>query len=64
MIPSTVPGPRPVLRHRHPRPMPLRHVIMLALAAEILVMGWCWADHYRPPGIVVDATFTEGHEIT
>lgn len=46
------------------RRMPRKHVIMLMLAAEVLVMGWRCSDRYRPPGIVVDATFTEGNEIT
>ena len=46
------------------RRMRRKHVIMLVLAAEVLVMGWRCSDRYRPPGIVVDATFTEGNEIT
>lgn len=47
-------------RHRLSR----RHVIMLALAVEILIVGTVHADRYRRPGITVDMPLTRGHVIT
>ena len=41
-----------------------RHVLMLALAAEVLVFGARGAERYRPPGILVDVPMARGHVIT
>ncbi|MEH3119779.1 MAG: hypothetical protein PGN25_19905 [Methylorubrum populi] len=41
----------------------LRHVLMLALALEILVVGAVNADRYRRPGVTVDMPVTRGHVI-
>lgn len=46
------------------RTMPRRHLIMLALAAEVLFLGYRLSDRYRPPGIAVEPTLVEGHVIT
>lgn len=55
------PTPQPAApRHRLSR----RHVIMLALAVEILIVGTVHADRYRRPGITVDVPLTRGHVIT
>ncbi|UYW24596.1 hypothetical protein [Methylorubrum extorquens] len=40
-----------------------RHVLMLALAVEILCVGAYNADRYRRPGITVDMPVTRGHVI-
>lgn len=44
--------------------MRFRHMLMLALAVEVLVLGARGAERYRPPGIAVEQTFVEGHVIT
>lgn len=41
-----------------------RHLLMLALAVEVLVMGARRAELYHPPGITVDLPSTHGHIIT
>ncbi len=41
-----------------------RHMLMLILACEVMVVGVANAGRYRPPGIVVDQTVTRGHIIT
>ena len=46
------------------RRMPRRHVLMLALALEVLWLGIHNADRYRPPGITVEQTIAQGHVIT
>ncbi|AMB46484.1 hypothetical protein [Methylobacterium sp. AMS5] len=40
-----------------------RHVLMLALAFEILCVGAYNADRFRRPGITVDMPVTRGHVI-
>lgn len=40
-----------------------RHVLMLALALEILVVGAVNADRYRRPGVTVDVPVARGHVI-
>ncbi|ABY31708.1 hypothetical protein Mext_3321 [Methylorubrum extorquens PA1] len=40
-----------------------RHVLMLALAFEILCVGAYNADRYRRPGVTVDMPVTRGHVI-
>jgi hypothetical protein len=40
-----------------------RHVLMLALAFEILCVGAYNADGYRRPGVTVDMPVTRGHVI-
>jgi len=40
-----------------------RHVLMLALALEVLCVGAYNADRYRRPGITVDMPSTRGHVI-
>lgn len=41
-----------------------RHVLMLALAVEVLVLGFRGAEGYQPPGIAVEQTLAKGHVIT
>ncbi len=48
---------------RRPGRVSRRHVIMLALALEVLVVGAVNADRYRRPGITVDMPATRGHVI-
>jgi hypothetical protein len=52
--------PYATLRRRLAR----RHVLMLILACEVMVVGVANAGRHRPPGIVVDQTVTRGHIIT
>lgn len=48
-----------------PRPrLARRHVLMLVMAAEILVLGAINADRFRRPGVTVEQTVTQGHVIT
>lgn len=56
------PTPQPAASPRHR--LSRRHVIMLALAVEILIVGTVHADRYRRPGITVDVPLTRGHVIT
>jgi len=57
-VPLT-PTPTPLASGRLMR----RHVLMLALAVEILCVGAYNADRYRRPGITVDMPVTRGHVI-
>ncbi|GJE54738.1 hypothetical protein FV217_00415 [Methylobacterium sp. WL9] len=41
-----------------------RHLLMLVLAVEVLVMGARRAELYHPPGISVNLPSTHGHIIT
>ncbi|WP_232629786.1 hypothetical protein [Methylobacterium sp. Leaf118] len=41
-----------------------RHLLMLAMAVEVLVLGAINADRVRRPGITVEQTVTQGHVIT
>ncbi len=56
------PTPNPPASARSGRLM-RRHVLMLALAVEILCVGAYNADRYRRPGITVDMPVTRGHVI-
>ncbi|GJD70622.1 hypothetical protein MMMDOFMJ_3573 [Methylobacterium gnaphalii] len=40
-----------------------KHVLMLALAIEVLAFGISHADRYQRPGITVDQPATVGHAI-
>ncbi|GEO97888.1 hypothetical protein [Methylobacterium haplocladii] len=67
----TAPSPTTVRRKPAPTVVTLgqwrlrrRHLLMLALAVEVLVMGARRAEHYHPPGITVDLPSTQGHIIT
>lgn len=65
-----IPQPRLGLRRPLPaaaspaRRLPRRHLLLLALAVEVLVLGWRNADRYHPPGIPVEQTVAAGHVIT
>lgn len=55
----------PETSHAAPRrSLARRHVLMLILACEVMVVGVANADRYRPPGITVEQTVTRGHVIT
>ena len=41
-----------------------RHILMLALAVEVLWMGVRRAELYNPPGTAVNLPSTRGHVIT
>lgn len=56
------PTPSPPASGRSRRLM-RRHMLMLALALEILCVGAYNADRYRRPGITVDMPSTRGHVI-
>ncbi|ACL58239.1 hypothetical protein [Methylobacterium nodulans] len=46
------------------RAMPLRHKLMLALAAEVLVAGTARArQEFRPPAILIEDAGRDGHRI-
>ncbi|WP_342152639.1 hypothetical protein [Methylorubrum sp. SB2] len=55
---------RPPMPETPRRRLARRHVLMLILACEVMVVGVSNADRYRPPGIVVDQTVTRGNVIT
>lgn len=58
-------APREPLRAGERRRMTRRHVLMLLLALEVLVLGLSNADRYRkPPAATVDAPSVAGHVIT
>lgn len=47
-----------------PRRMQFRHMLMLALAVNVMVLGMTGAASYRAPGIAVEQTVLPGHIVT
>jgi hypothetical protein len=49
---------------RAPRPgLSRKHVLMLALAIEVLAFGVSRAERYQPPGILVEEPVVAGHRV-
>ncbi|MFC6388134.1 hypothetical protein [Methylorubrum zatmanii] len=58
-----MPTPHPATREPSRR-FSTRHMLMLALALEILIAGSVNADRYRRPGVTVNTPAVDGHVIT